>query len=146
MRPDLELDAVGKVKGSVNVPIVNAKWRYDPEARKKVMDKEDNPNFIAQVKKKIPNTETPILVGCSDGRTYSIDALEALDEAGYSSIVGVRGGFYAWYKIWDNNLRRRRNGEYAEQYTHDGDTCGIHASGAGFERSDSIERWVPPSF
>ena len=39
------------------------------------------------------------------------------------------GGFYAWYRTFDNNLRKRRNGEYAETYTHDGDSCGIHASG-----------------
>lgn len=146
VRPDIELDAVGKVKGSINVPIINARWKFDPEQNKKVVEKEDNDKFIEQVKKKIPNTETPLLVGCSDGTAYSLDALEALDEAGYTTLVGLKGGFYAWYRVWDNNLRRRRSGEYAEQYTHDGDTCGIHASGAGFERVDSVEKWVPPKF
>lgn len=146
VRPEIELDATGKVKGSINVPLVNAKWRYDPELKKKVAEKEDNDKFIEQVKKRIPNLETPIIVGCSDGRSYALDALGELDDAGYVNLVGLKGGFYAWYRIWDSNLRRRKNGEYAEQYTHDGDTCGIHASGAGFERVDSIEKWAPPKF
>ncbi|KAI8113939.1 hypothetical protein M9434_002067 [Picochlorum sp. BPE23] len=146
VRPELELDAVGKVRDSINVPIVNAKWRYDPEEQKKVVDKSDNPDFVKMVEKRIPDKSTPIMVGCSDGTTYSIDALIALEEAGYETLVGLKGGFYAWYRVFDNNLRRRRTGEYAEQYTHDGDSCGIHSSGAGFARVDSVEQWVPPKF
>lgn len=34
----------------------------------------------------------------------------------------------------------------ALQYSHDGDSCGIHSSGAGFDRVDKIEHWVPPTF
>lgn len=40
-------------------------------------------------------------------------------------------------------------GEYAEDYsgpTMGGDSCGIHASGAGFEKVDKIEAWVPPKY
>ena len=55
-------------------------------------------------------------------------------QAGYVNLVGLKGGFYAWYRLWDNNLRRRRSGEYAESYLHDGDSCGIHSSGAGFDK------------
>lgn len=55
-------------------------------------------------------------------------------------------GFYAWFRIFDNKCGRRRSGEYAEQYTHDGDSAGIHSSGAGFDRVDAIEKWVPPKF
>jgi rhodanese-related sulfurtransferase len=147
VRPELELDATGKVKGCINVPFVNAKWRYDPEAKKKVVEKSDNDDFVAQVRKRIPDFETPIIVADSDGRTYALDALEALDEAGYVNMVGLKGGFYAWYRVWDNNLRRRRYGEYQENYSvAEGDSCGIHASGAGFDRVDSIESWVPPQF
>lgn len=146
VRPELELDAVGKVRGSINVPIMNAKWRYDTEKKEKVVDKSENPDFVKMVEKRIPDKSTPIMVACSDGTTYSIDALMALDEAGYETMVGLKGGFYAWYRVFDNNLRRRRTGEYAEQYTHDGDSCGIHSSGAGFARVDAIEQWVPPKF
>ena len=46
---------------------------------------------MPQVQKKIPNKDTPIIVGCSNGTTYSIDALELLDEAGYTCLVGLKG-------------------------------------------------------
>ena len=49
VRPSLELEEVGKVKGSVNVPIVNASRKYSSEKQKKVLQKEDNPNFIQEV-------------------------------------------------------------------------------------------------
>jgi rhodanese-related sulfurtransferase len=52
-----------------------------------------------QVEKRFPNkSAAKLLVACADGRQYSIDALEALDEAGYTNIVGLRGGYYAWFK------------------------------------------------
>lgn len=51
-----------------------------------------------------------------------------------------KGGYNAWYNVFDNKLKRRVYGEYAETYNHDGDSCGIHASGAGFARVDAIER------
>ena len=39
------------------------------------------------------------------------------------------------------------NPSYTEDYSGDGsDSCGIHASGAGFQRSDKSEKWVPPSY
>ena len=35
----------------------------------------------------------------------------------------------------------------AEDYMGEGsDSCGIHASGAGFDKVDAIERYVPPSY
>lgn len=58
----------------------------------------------------------------------------------------TQGGYYAWFRVFDNKLGRRKSGEYAEQYTHDGDSCGIHSSGAGFARVDSADQWVPPVF
>lgn len=48
MRPALENEDVGKVKGSVNVPIMNSTKKWDSEQQKKVIKKEDNPNFVAQ--------------------------------------------------------------------------------------------------
>jgi len=146
VRPELELDAVGKVKNCINVPLYNATSKYDPEQKKKVVTKTENPDFVQLVKKKIPDLEMPIIVACSDGKAYALEALGELDEAGYVNLVGLKGGFYAWYRVWDNNLRRRRNGEYAETYTHDGDSCGIHSSGAGFTNENAIEKFVPPTF
>lgn len=55
----------------------------------------------SQVQRKFPNKEAKLLVSCSNGRQYSIDALEALDEAGYTNIVGLRGGYNAWFRwVW----------------------------------------------
>lgn len=47
-RPRRPRRQVGKAKGSVNVPLVLAKWKYNAETRKKEAIKEDNPDFIAQ--------------------------------------------------------------------------------------------------
>lgn len=49
VRSSLECEDVGKVKGSVNVPMVNATKKWDSEQQKKVVKKEDNPNFVQQV-------------------------------------------------------------------------------------------------
>lgn len=49
-------------------------------------------------------------------------------------------------RTFDNKLARRRFGEYQEDYGHGGDSAGIHGSGAGFEKMDGLERWVPPEF
>lgn len=43
-------------------------------------------------------------------------------------------------------MNRRRFGEYQENYSHGGDSTGIHGSGAGFENQDKIEPWVPPDY
>lgn len=49
------------------------------------------------MEKRFPDKdEAKILIGCSNGRKYSMDALMALDEAGYTNIVGLKGGYYAW--------------------------------------------------
>ena len=37
---------------------------------------------------RFPNKETNILIACSDGKAYSMDALVALDEAGYINLAG----------------------------------------------------------
>lgn len=147
VRPTVECDDVGKIRGCVNVPIVNVTRKYDSSQGKKVSSSKPNNNFVNDVKKRFPKKDTKLLIGCSNGTKYSLDALEALDEAGYSHIVGLKGGYYAWFSVFDHKLNRRRvGGEYAETYTHDGDTCGIHASGAGFEKADKADRWVPPDY
>lgn len=127
VRPELELDATGKVKGCINIPIMNAKYRYDTEKREKVLEKTEIPEeeWVAMVEKRIPDKSTPILVCCSNGTAYSMDALGALDDAGYETLVGLKGGFYAWYRLWDANLRRRRGDGYQETYMHDGTWCSV---------------------
>jgi rhodanese-related sulfurtransferase len=146
VRPALELDEVGKYKGCVNISPYKSKRVFDAEANKKVVVREENPDFIAQVEKRFPDKETKLIVACSDGKSYSMDALGELDEAGYVNLVALKGGYYAWNRTWDNNLRRRRGDGYTENHTADGDSTGIFATGAGFQRSDKIENWVPPSY
>lgn len=147
VRPGQELDDAGKYSKSINVPLYNAKWHWDPEARKKKFIKEENPKFIEMIKKKFPDPESKILVVGRDGKTYAIEALEALDDAGYVNIVGLRGGYYGWFKVYDNNLRRRRADGYTEKFDGIGETaCGIHGTGAGFDRVDKVESWQPPVF
>jgi rhodanese-related sulfurtransferase len=60
-----------------------------------------------QIALHFPLKDTPLMVGCSDGCTYSIDALEALEEAGYTCLVGLKGGFNAWRRLFDDNGERR---------------------------------------
>lgn len=49
VRPALELEEIGKVKGCVNVPKMLAKRVYDPKENKKVVKKEENPDWLEQV-------------------------------------------------------------------------------------------------
>ncbi|GAQ91279.1 hypothetical protein KFL_007570020 [Klebsormidium nitens] len=146
VRPALELQEVGKVVNSVNVPLYNAKRVYSKAEHKKVVQKEENKDFMKQFEKKFPNKSAKLVIACSDGQTYSMPALEMLDEAGYTNLVALKGGYYAWFRVFDNKLNRRRSGDYAEDFRHDAGSAGIHASGAGFEKMDAIEQWVPPSY
>lgn len=63
--------------------------------------------FPTQVRKIFPDTSTRIIIQCSDGRKRALAALMALDDAGYSNIVGLKGGFNAWSLKFDNKLNRR---------------------------------------
>lgn len=49
VRSPLELEEIGKVKGCVNVPMTLTKKVYDPKVNKKVVQREDNPDWLAQV-------------------------------------------------------------------------------------------------
>ena len=87
--------------------------------------RKENPDFIQNVEKSFPDKENiKLLVGCSDGRQYTMDALMALDEAGYVNIVGLKGGYYGWNDIFDNKGKRRMRGEYEEDHFKGGDSAG----------------------
>ena len=67
-------------------------------------------------------------------------ALEALDEAGYVNIVGLRGGYNMWNRTWDAKLRRRNlPGNFEEEWQHGADGCGVHATGASFQNQDAFQ-------
>mmetsp|Transcript_28821 Transcript_28821/g.62626 ORF Transcript_28821/g.62626 Transcript_28821/m.62626 type:complete len:210 (+) Transcript_28821:1-630(+) len=147
VRPTLEIEEVGKYRGAVSIPIKNMEKKFNTETREKEYIKTPNDKFVEMVQKKFPDTQAKLMIGCSDGTAYSMDALIALDEAGYENLVGMKGGYYRWFRTFDNNLRRRRGDGYTEDHMAEGgDSCGIHSSGAGFERVDKIEYWVPPKF
>lgn len=76
VRPELELEEVGRVKDAVNIPLYNSRRVYDAQEGKKVIQKNENPDFIRMVERKFPDKNTKLLVACSDGTAYSLDALE----------------------------------------------------------------------
>lgn len=140
VRPQLEYDSIGSVKGSVHIPFVTAKKRF--EDGKMIVDLEDNMQFEAQVEKRFPDKSQTMMVADSNGQKYLMEVLEILDDMGYTNLVAVKGGFMNWYKHWDNKLNRRRHAEFKENNdtydpNFDGDSCGIHASGAGFQNGDA---------
>jgi len=99
-----------------------------------------NPDFITKVNQIFPDKKAKIIVACSDGRGRAIQALEALDAAGYSNIVGLRGGFNMWSRTWDAKMRRRNlPGVFQEEWQHGADGCGVHATGATFANQDAFQ-------
>jgi hypothetical protein len=93
VRSEAEVEDSGKVRGSVNVSMVRARKVYSPEAQKKLVASEpvDPEDWIAQVAKRFPNRGTPLLVGGSaDGRHLVLEALQALEDKGYTNIVKLK--------------------------------------------------------
>jgi len=126
--------------GIFAVPMIDAVPKYDAALQKKVYNQTPNKDFLARVMKVFPNKEAKIIISCSDGRNRAVQALEALDEAGYTNIVGLRGGYNMWNRTWDAKMRRRNlPGVFAEEYSHGADTCGVHATGASFANQDSFQ-------
>jgi len=124
------------------VPLINADYRYNSEAGKKMMtNMEANPDFMSEVRRIFPDPQTArIIICCSDGRNRAIQALEALDAAGYVNIVGLRGGYNMWNRTWDAKMRRRNlPGVFQEEWQHGADGCGVHATGASFENQDAFQ-------
>jgi len=140
VRSEFEINAVGKVIGSVNVPLINAKKQF-VDGEQKVLQTV-NAAFLEQIGKKFPNKATKIIVGCSDGFNRTIQACMLMEQAGFTDIVAIEGGFNLWTRKFDNKLGRRRSDGYSERYDSDArgsDSCGIHASGAGFAKADAID-------
>ena len=102
---------------------------------------EANPDFMSEVRRIFPDPQAArIIVCCSDGRNRAIQALEALDAAGYVNIVGLRGGYNMWNRTWDAKMRRRNlPGVFQEEWQHSADGCGVHATGASFENQDAFQ-------
>jgi rhodanese-related sulfurtransferase len=145
IRPNTEVDKYGKIPPSPNrppeggktmcVPYMNSRKWFENGAVQVEMS--PNPDFMNEVRARF-RPETKLLVMDFDGQEYAIDALDQLYDAGYEEIAGLQGGYKNWFRTWDNKLKRRNLGEYQEHSWGEGETsCGIHASGAGFENQDA---------
>ena len=80
VRSQMEYAYVGHPLGAVHIP-----WKEAPAW-------ELNPNFVADVKKLLPNSDAPILLLCRSGQR-SLSAAQALEQAGYRHLVNIVDGF-----------------------------------------------------
>ena len=69
VRAAFEVDQ-GKVVGSVTIPLINVKKRWESEGLQ--LDQDININFMAEVQKKFPDKLQGVVVLCSDGLNRSI--------------------------------------------------------------------------
>ena len=51
-----------------------------------------NPNFITEVQKQVPDTNTPILLLCRSGQR-SLSAAQILEQVGYTHLINITEGF-----------------------------------------------------
>lgn len=51
-----------------------------------------NPNFIAEIYKQVPNTNTPILLLCRSGQR-SLAAAQVLEQVGYTHLINILEGY-----------------------------------------------------
>ena len=80
VRTKIEHSFVGHPPGAIHIP-----WKESP-------DWQVNPQFVAEVKKVVPNNSAPILLLCRSGQR-SLDAAKALEDAGYKHLVNIVDGF-----------------------------------------------------
>ena len=80
VRTQMEHAYVGHPIGAVLIP-----WKEAPSW-------EINQNFVDDVKKIAPNTNTPILLLCRSGQR-SLSAAKALEDSGYSHLINIVDGF-----------------------------------------------------
>lgn len=99
VRSEIEFLFVGHPVGSIHVP-----WNDGP-------DWEINPDFVAHAKK-IANENRPVLLICRSG-VRSLDAGQALEEAGFKEVYNVLHGFEG--ELDDAHQRSSLNG-----WRHDG--------------------------
>lgn len=69
VRSELANDMIGKVPGSVNIPIVKAKRRFDSELKDNVVETEDLPDFIERV----GFTTASLIVGFASQECVGVD-------------------------------------------------------------------------
>ena len=133
-----------KITGSVNIPIINATWKFSSEKKRKIPDQKVNADFIKQVQAKF-KPDAKIIVVCSDGTTRAMAALRALDGAGFVNLVGMRNGHNGFSRIFDAKFNRRVDPDAMREVDAPDfldQSTGIFGTGASYQRVDSVQ-WVP---
>jgi len=135
-----------RIAGSVNIPIINAVWKFVKGESSKLPDPQTlNADFVKQVEARFPDKKTKLIITCSDGRMRTFSALRALDAAGYTNIVGMKNGYNHWSRIFDNKFWRRVEPDAMKEVDapdFPDQSTGIFGTGASYTRSETIE-WVP---
>lgn len=80
VRDRTESTFVGHPVGAVNIP-----WKHAP-------DWKPNPDFVDEVRQRVPDFNTPLLLLCRSGQR-SLDAAKALLAAGYTDLTNIEEGF-----------------------------------------------------
>lgn len=103
VRSSLEVEEVGKVKDSVNIPWVICSRVWDPQEQKKVIKKEDNTDFIAQARNQLAGQQAGADLCSSNRQACS----QAVSQAGWQS--GRHAGVQACRPAggWARTIRRR---------------------------------------
>ena len=80
VRTKVEHAFVGHPIGAIHIA-----WKEAP-------DWKVNPAFVAEVEKRVPDKNAPILLLCRSGQR-SLDAAKALEDAGYQGLINIVDGF-----------------------------------------------------
>ena len=99
-----------------------------------------NAGFVDAVRAAFPDPAiAKIIVSCSDGRQRAVAALDALEEAGYSNLVLLKGGFNLYNRHWTTKLNRRLpNGNFKTNLSAPGDIQGCGANPEAGNANDAI--------
>lgn len=81
-------------------------------------------------------------MACRNGSDYSIDVLEALEDEGYTHIVGLQGGMNALNRIFDLKLNPRGALPWLARRALL-PPCWVHTPmGLGVRRPRRRQRWL----
>jgi len=106
VRTKIEHTFVGHPPGAIHIA-----WKEAP-------DWQVNSQFVAEVEKRVPDKNAPILLLCRSGQR-SLDAAKALEEAGFKRLINIVDGF-------EGPL---------DQHKHRGNLGGWRFSGLPWEQS-----------
>jgi len=95
VRDPVEYLMVGYPPGAINIP-----WKFAPDWR-------INPDFVQQVRERVPDRAQTVLLICRSGQR-SHDAAQALSADAYLNLINISEGFEG--ALDDNKQRGRKGG------------------------------------